>query len=90
MNNDIITRLEEVNNRISSEWDAASSLWHDGVSERFGETFVEPYKMAIKAILDGQCSFYVSIDGIGLRELMQKIDNSARELEALTGVPCEV
>lgn len=89
MNNDIIMRLEEVSNKITSEWDDASGLWRDGVSERFGETFVEPYKMAIKAILDGQCSF-VSIDGLGLKELMQKIDHSARELEALTGVPCEV
>ena len=90
MNNDIIIRLEEVSNKIASEWDSASARWRDGVGERFGETFVEPYKMAIKAILDGQCSFYVSIDGIGLKELMQRIDNTARELEALTGVPCEV
>jgi len=90
MNNEIIARLEEVSNKIDSEWDSASGFWRDDVSKRFGETFVEPYKMAIKAILDGQCSYFVSIDGIGLKELMQKIDNSARELEALTGVPCEV
>lgn len=90
MNNDIITRLEEVSNRITSEWDAASGLWHDGVSERFGETFVEPYKMAIGAILDGQCTYRVAIEGMGLRELMQDIDKKARELESLTGIPCEV
>ena len=90
MNNEIISRLEEVSNKVTSDWDSASALWHDGVSKRFGETYVEPYKMAIKAILDGQCSFYVAIDGIGLKEFMQKIDNSARELEALTGVPCKV
>lgn len=90
MNNDIIARLEEVSNKIASEWDSASGLWRDDVGVRFGQTYVEPYKMAISAILDGQCSYYVSIDGIGLKELMQKIDNSARELEALTGVPCEV
>lgn len=89
MNKDIIARLEEVSKEIGSEWDSVSGRWHDGVSERFGQTYVEPYQMAIGAILDGHCSS-VSIDGIGLKELMQRIDDFARELEALTGVLCEV
>lgn len=89
MNNDIISRLEEVNNRIASDWEYASGLWRDDVGNRFGQTFVEPYRMAIGAILDGQCSS-VKIDGVGLKELMQLIDNYARELEALTGVQCNV
>ena len=40
MNNDIISRLEEVNNRIASDWDYASGLWRDDVGNRFGQTFV--------------------------------------------------
>ena len=40
MNSDIITRLEEVGNKIASEWDSASSLWRDDVGQRFGQTFV--------------------------------------------------
>lgn len=89
MNNEIIARLEEVSNKIESEWNSAVDLWNDDVSKRFDQTYVEPYKMAIRAIIDGSCSS-VSIDGTGLIELMQKIDDYARELESLTGVPCVI
>ena len=75
--------------KLEAEWNVTSDSWSDCVHDSFQNRYVQKMKDSIVAYLQGQCGG-IHVHGVGLVELLNRIEEIGEKMESLTGVPFSI
>lgn len=81
MNNspDFVLQVNEVEQKMKTEWQATQEGWQDSVAEGFNEGVMVPLLKNYQQYLSGE-----GITGLGLEQLLQQMERHLQEMASLT------
>lgn len=75
---DFIHQVQEVEQKLKTEWQSVQDGWQDNVAERFNEGVMIPYLRNFQQYLSGE-----GTSGYGLEQLLQQMDRHLQEMSSL-------
>lgn len=75
---DFVRQVQEVEQRLNSEWQTVRGGWQDCVAERFNEGVMIPYSRNFQQYITGE-----GITGYGLEQLLQQMERHLQDMESL-------
>ena len=81
MNNspDFVLQVNEVEQKLKTEWHSTQEGWQDSVAEGFNEGVMVPLLKNYQQYLSGE-----GITGFGLEQLLQQMERHLQEMASLT------
>lgn len=76
---DFVLQVQEVEQKLKTEWQSVQAGWQDCVAERFNEGVMIPYSRNFRQYITGDC-----ITGYGLEQLLRQMERHLQDMESLT------
>lgn len=76
---DFVRQVQEVEQKLNSEWQSVQEGWQDRVAEGFNEGTMVPYSKNFQQYITGE-----GMNGYGLEQLLQQMERHLQDMEALT------
>lgn len=73
-----VHQVQEVEERLESEWQTVRQGWRDSVAEGFNDGVMIPYMRNFQQYLTGE-----GISGYGLEQLLQQMERHMQEIDSL-------
>lgn len=75
---DFVRQVQEVEQRLISEWQTVREGWQDCVAESFNEGVLLPYSRNFQQYITGE-----GIAGYGLEQLLRQMECHLQDMESL-------
>lgn len=76
---DFVLQVNEVEQKLKTEWQSTQEGWQDSVAEGFNEGVMVPYLRNFRKYLSGE-----GIVGYGLEQLLQQMERHLQDMASLT------
>lgn len=76
---DYVYQVQDVEQRLKSEWQKVQQGWQDSVAEGFNEGVMIPYLQNFRQYLTGE-----GLCGYGLEGLLQQMETHIQQMDSLT------
>lgn len=76
---DFVHQVQDVEQRLKSEWQTVQQDWQDSVAEGFDNGVMVPYMKNFHQYVTGE-----GISGFGLERLLQQMDTHLQQMDSLT------
>lgn len=83
---DLTEQWNSIYQKLVADWDIVCDSWDDCVRDAFQDRYVQKMKDCINAYLQGDYGS-ITVKGVGLTELIHRIEEAGYKLSSLTGVP---
>lgn len=75
---DFVSQVQEVEQKMNTEWLSVQAVWQDCVAERFREEELEPYMQKFQQYITGE-----GFKGYGIERLLQQMDKHLQDMAPL-------
>lgn len=75
---DFVRQVQEVEQKLRTEWQSVREGWQDSVAEGFNEGAMEPYSKNFQQYITGE-----GISGYGLERLLQQMECHLQDMASL-------
>ncbi len=76
---DFVAQVQDVENKLSAEWQSVQEGWQDSVAAGFNESVMIPYFNNFQQYITGQ-----GLNGLGIEQLLLQMDKHLQDMEPLT------
>lgn len=75
---DFVHQVQEVEQKLKTEWQSVREGWQDSVAEGFNEGTMEPYSKNFQQYVTGE-----GISGYGLERLLQQMNSHLQDMASI-------
>lgn len=75
---DYVSGVQDVEQKLKTEWLSVQDGWRDSVAERFREEIMEPYMRNYQQYISGD-----GFNGFGLEQLLQQMEKHLQDMASI-------
>ena len=75
---DFVSQVQEVEQKLKTEWLSVQAGWQDHVAESFREEIMEPYQQTFQQYIAGE-----GFGGCGVEQLLLQMDKHLQDMDSL-------